>query len=518
MVNGYLLTRVNTNLTFAAKFLAKKAPILNPIRRLKMRNRILFKFKGAFLILFVLQFLLSCATNPVTGKKEFSLLSTSDEIRLGAEADKEIVAQYGLYDDAKIAEYIDGLGQKMAKISHRPNLTFHFRVLDSPVINAFALPGGYVYITRGILGYMNSEAELAGVMGHEIGHVTARHGAKAYTRAQLAQVGLSAGYLFSETFRQFSDVAQVGVGLLFLRFSRDQERQSDQLGVDYSTTVGYDAREMSHFFGTLNRLQKQSGQSLPGWFSTHPNPQDREARTLQLASRAQQNSGLSAFKTEREGYLRRIDGIVFGDDPRQGFVQDGYFYHPTLDFQFPVPTDWQLVNTPRQVQMVNRDQTAAIQFALSQQPSARSAAQKFLADNKARVISSDRRKVNGMTAEIRESTVAGQDGELTVLSYFIKKTNSVYVFHGFCRPRYYSKNVSHFTNTMEHFDRLRNQKAKNKKPTRLRAIGVSRRSTLKAFLARYPNEKVSAEKLAIINGMKLTDTVRPGDRVKVLRQ
>ncbi|MFQ5751614.1 MAG: M48 family metalloprotease [bacterium] len=466
--------------------------------------------------LFLLQFLLSCATNPVTGKKELSLLSNDQEIKLGAEADPGIVAQYGLYDDAKIAEFVNQLGQKMARISHRPNLEFHFRVLDSPVINAFALPGGYVYITRGILGYMNSEAELAGVMGHEIGHITARHGAKAYTRAQLAQVGFGVGYIFSDTFRRFSDVAQLGVGLLFLRFSRDQERQSDELGVQYSTTVGYDASDMSHFFGTLNRLQEQSGQSLPGWFSTHPNPADREAKTLQLAREAQQKSTLSEFKVDRAHYLDLINGIVFGEDPRQGFVENGYFYHPTLDFQFPVPTDWQLVNTPQQVQMVNKAQTAAMQFTLSQQATARGAADKFVADNQARVINSASKRVHGFPTEIRESSVSSQQGDLNVLSYFIEKDKYVYVFHGFSSKKDYNNNLNAFKYTMNNFDRLKNQKAKNVQPTRIKVVKVTARSTLKDFLARYPNNKMSADKLAIINGMKLTDIVKPGDRIKVL--
>ena len=230
------------------------------------------------------------------------------------------MAQYGLYDNDKASEFIDQMGQKMSKVSHRPNLAFHFRVLDSPVINAFALPGGYVYFTRGILGYMNSEAEVAGVLGHEIGHVTARHGAKAYTRAQIAQVGLTAGYVLSEKFREFGDVASQSIGLLFLKFGRDQERQSDKLGVEYSTSIGYDAQSMSHFFGTLGRLREGSSQSLPGWASTHPDPDERESKTLAMARAAQQNLPGKTFRTDKASYLALIDGITFGEDPRQRTV------------------------------------------------------------------------------------------------------------------------------------------------------------------------------------------------------
>ena len=168
----------------------------------------------------------SCARNPVTGKNEFMLLSENDEIKMGQQADKDVVATYGVYDDKTLAAYITQLGQSMVKISHRPNLTFEFKVMDSPVINAFAVPGGFVYITRGILAYLNNEAELAGVVGHEIGHVTARHSAQKYSEVSLAQIGLGVGSILSEEFAAYSGLAAQGLGLLFLRFSRDDERQT----------------------------------------------------------------------------------------------------------------------------------------------------------------------------------------------------------------------------------------------------------------------------------------------------
>lgn len=462
--------------------------------------------------------LYACYTNPVTGEKELSLLSPEDEIRLGAQADKSIVAQYGLYDDEQLAEYIDQIGQRMVKVSHRPDLKFHFRLLDSPVINAFALPGGYTYITRGILAYMNSEAELAGVIGHEIGHVTARHGAKAYTRAQLAQLGLGIGSILSEDFRRFSDVAEVGVGLLFLKFSRDQERQSDRLGVEYATKIGYDASHLSHFFGTLNRLQGESGESLPGWFSTHPNPEEREAKVLELAREWQQKVATQDFTVARDRYLDHIDGIVYGEDPRQGFVENDYFYHPELEFQFPVPEKWRVINTPQQVQIISPEQDAGIVLSLSDAGDARLAAQKFVTDNEARVLQSDRTTVNGMPAEVRVSEVAGQQGTLRVLSYFIEKGAQVYVFHGFSAAGQYSSYEGAFRYTMGNFDRLKNRAAKQVKPTRIRVVRVDRRATLETLLANYGMKDEQHEELAVINGLQLTDTLTPGQRIKILRE
>ncbi len=481
-----------------------------------MQKSIQTKAKTTVLFALLIFTFNSCAVNPVTGKRELSLLSEGQEVALGAQSDPAIVAQYGLYDDKKLATFIDTMGQKMARESHRPHLQFYFRVLDSPVINAFALPGGYVYFTRGILGYMNSEAEVAGVLGHEIGHVTARHGAKAYTRAQIAQMGLAAGTIFSETFRQYSDVAAQSIGLLFLKFGRDQERQSDKLGVKYSTTIGYDAKNMSHFFGTLNRLRSESGQSLPDWQSTHPNPVERESTTLRLAEEAQVNAAGKRYKTSRESYLALIDGLIFGEDPRQGFVENNMFYHPQMDFQFPVPTGWQLQNSPQMVQMVNQEQSAGIQFTLAQEKSARAAADKFVTDSKGEVTISTNRRTNGLITEIRQINLTTEQGALTVLSYFIEKGQNVYVFHGFSSDAKFSSNQKYFQSTMNGFDRLKNQKARLVKPTHIKVVAVRRAATLGQFLAKHPSKELTPEKLAIVNGMQLTDRVKPGDKIKVL--
>ena len=231
----------------------------------------------------------SCAVNPVTGKHELMLLSEANEIELGRQTDAQVVREYGIYEDPDLTRYLDRICRRLGRISHRPNLAYHFKVLDTPVVNAFAVPGGYVYFTRGILASLNSEAELAGVMGHEIGHITARHTAQQYSRAQLAQIGLGLGMILSETFRNFGDLAQFGVGMLFLKFSRDNERQADDLGVEYSSRDGYDATHMVNFFETLKRMNPGSDQKgLPDWFSTHPNPADRVAK-VRLRAREWQN-------------------------------------------------------------------------------------------------------------------------------------------------------------------------------------------------------------------------------------
>ena len=200
-----------------------------------------------------------CAVNPVTGKSELMLVSREQEIAMGQESDASVVATYGVYDDPEIQTFIEEKGQAMARISHRPDLPYEFKVLDSPVINAFAVPGGYVYFTRGILAYLNNEAEFAGVLGHEIGHITARHSAKQVSRAQLAQLGLGIGSIISQDFAQYANIASAGLGLVFMKFGRDAERQSDDLGVEYSTDIGYNSYEMANFFRTLDRMSPDDG-------------------------------------------------------------------------------------------------------------------------------------------------------------------------------------------------------------------------------------------------------------------
>ena len=334
-----------------------------------------FPLKAVVLTAFLLLFN-NCSRNPVTGKRQFLLMSESQELALGKESDPQILGEFGMYPDANLQNYLNERGQAMAKISHRPNLAFQFKVVDSDVVNAFAVPGGYVYFTRGILAHFNSEAQLMGVLGHEIGHVTARHSAQQYTSQTFTQLGLVIGMIAFPKFQQFGDLASTGLQLLFLKFSRDHESQSDKLGVEYSSKLGYDAHEMGTFFNTLGKLSagEDGSQRIPTFMSSHPDPGDRFAKVNAMATAfQQQNQG--NYRVEREKYLRLVDGIVYGEDPRQGYVDNNQFYHPELKFQFPIPQGWKHVNTPSQVQMASADQKAMMIMALSGEKTLDAAAQ-----------------------------------------------------------------------------------------------------------------------------------------------
>ena len=461
--------------------------------------------------------ILSCAVNPVTGKRELMLVSEDQEIALGIKSDPQIVQTYGAYNDPKIAKYVTDLGKSMAAISHRSNLDYHFRVLDSPVINAFAVPGGFVYITRGILAYLNNEAELAGVMGHEIGHITARHSAKQISRQQIAQVGLGVGVVLSQDFAQFAGLAQSSLGLIFLRFGRDAERQADQLGVDYSTTVGFDAREMANFFGTLDRMSAgQERGGLPGWFSTHPDPAERVQNVRKMAAEQQAKRPGQTFKINRNGYLRTIDGITFGDDPRQGYTESNMFYHPELKFQFPVPANWQVVNTPSQVQIVSGDKKAAILFKLAAEKSASAAAQAFVTESKATVIDGQAASVHSLPAQRVISDITNQQGTLRVLSYFIEYGGNVYIFHGFTNKSGFSGYKANFERTMRGFNRLTNPQKINVKQDRIHIRSVKKSGTLRDVLLSFGVKDKKLEQHSLLNGMRLTDTVKSRTLIKVV--
>ncbi len=477
------------------------------------------KFKAVMLLLVVTIALLlySCARDYVTGKRTISLVSESQEVAIGRQSDPQILAEYGVYPDTALSRFVNRIGQEIARVSQRPNLQYTFRVVDSPVVNAFALPGGWVYFTRGILAHFNSEDELAGVMGHEVGHVVARHGAEAATRGQLAQLGLGVGSILSPQVAQLSQAAAQGLGLLFLKYGRDQESESDRLGVEYSTRLGYDAHKMAAFFRTIAHLS-EGGKALPSFLSTHPDPGDREVKVNQLATQWQAEVPYKPRNTERSDYLRRIDGIVYGDDPRGGFVEGNVFYHPELRVQFPVPKGWFLMNSAQVVQVVAPEKNAVVQITMGKGASPREAAESFAKSSGAQVVRSDARQVNGMSAVRVESNVQNENQLLRVLSYFIQKDANIFVFHGFTSAQLFSQYAGSFEAVMAGFDRVHNQAVLAKKPLRVRLERVRQSADLATVLRSFNMPENKFKELALLNGINLEDRLATGSLVKVVRE
>jgi len=476
------------------------------------------------IIMFLMASMLSfsgCKTNPVTGKKEINLMSEKKEIAMGKQYDPSIVASYGLYEDTKMQKFIDEKGQEMARISHRPHLNYEFKILDSPVVNAFAVPGGYVYFTRGIMAHFNNEAEFAGVLGHEIGHITARHSAKQYSKQMLGQVGLIAGVVLSPGVRNNFQQIQQGMGLLFLKFGRDAESQSDMLGVSYSTEVGYDSEYMAGFFKTLSRMREGTqAETIPTFLSTHPDPGDRFNNVKKLTEKEQAKYPNKKFSVERDNYLRMIDGLIYGEDPKGGYVQNDVFYHPVMKFQFDIPRGWRTANSPAQFQMADPNGKAMMALTLGQGKTLEEAAQNFISKNELTLISSENGNVNGYRAiALVAEQVNQQDASQSVriLNYIIEYDGKIFQIYGVSQTSTFPAFRKTFKATMQSFDKLTDPAKINVKPKRISIKTVSKAGTLTSVLREYKVSSAEGKREhAILNGMELSTPIKAGTLIKII--
>ena len=465
----------------------------------------------------------SCAVNPVTGKKQLMLMSEAQEVALGAQYDPSVVSTFGVYNNQELLDFVTLKGTEMGRISHRPNLEFHFKILDSPVINAFAVPGGYIYLTRGILAQFNNEAELIGVLGHEMGHVTARHSASQQSKQQLGQLLLVGGMIASEKFREFGQYASQGMQLLFLKFSRDNEREADRLGVEYSSKIKYDSHKMADFFDVLNKMQMGSDHAgVPTFMSTHPDPGDRYNSVHQKSKEWQDSLQYSNWTVNADNYLRMIDGLVYGDDPRQGFVEANIFYHPEMKFKYPIPPGWNLVNSPMQVQMAPENGKAMLIFSLTQQKTLEEASQQTLKDLNLTVLSTKSAIVNKLPAiatvsqQVSQDQQTGQEQVIKVMSYFIQYNNAIYVFHGVASDVDFNSYFRIFESTMVNFDRLTENSKLNVKPKRIKVQTVQRSGTLSDAFKYFGVPQNQTNELALLNNLELSDQVQKGKLIKII--
>jgi predicted Zn-dependent protease len=442
-----------------------------------------------------------CSTNPATGKRQLAMIGEEQEIAMGREADQQVVQSLGLYDDQQIQDYVSRLGKQLAADSERPNLPWTFRVVDDPVVNAFALPGGFVYVTRGLMTHLTSEAELVSVLGHEIGHVTARHSVEQMSKAQLAQIGLIAGMVLKPELANFSDLAQTGLGLLFLKYSRDDERQADSLGLRYLTREHYEPREMPLVFETLKRVSETESQSqgrVPNWLSTHPAPEDRVARISQEIS--QLKGDFSNAKVNRESYLRQLNRMPFGQNPREGYFLGNRFIQPDLGFEIRFPQGWKTSNQKAAVGAMSPREDAIVVLTLAEQRSPEAAAQAFFSQQGVVAGQTLQANLGGQPAVARVFGVQrGQSGDLQGVAAFVEDNQGrVYQILGYTladRWRGYSDVLSGAVGT---FERVTDRRLLNVQPKRLEVVSLPSAMTLEEFARRYPST-VDLRTLAIIN-------------------
>lgn len=474
----------------------------------------------------------STGTNPVTGNTRAYGYSWQEEMKLGAQADEQIQSQYGVYDDEELQEYVDEVAQEVLAESHmrRPDTPerfrsaeFEFRVLDSPIINAFALPGGYVYVTRGLMAHLNNEAQLAMVLGHEIGHVAARHSSQQAARQKFTQ-GLLLGGAVAGQVAFGGNVAEnvMGVGgqaaqLLSLSYSRDNERESDRLGVEYAVRAGYDGAEGAAFFESLDRVREQSGQSIPTWQSTHPDPGARQQTIPELAQTWRKKVDEPATTINQDAYYGSLEDIVLGKNPRQGFAEDGVFYHPELAFRFSIPSRWTVQNQPRQVALVQPDQSAYMVFTFAEAETPDAAARKFAGQEGLTVLDRQSTSVNGNDARRLLAEGKTQQGQVVrLLTYFIAYGENVYQFQGATSADRYDAYRPDFEQTMTSFARLTDSEKLNRQPARITIRTADREGGFRSFVDTdaLPSD-MTEEDLAIINQLEVDQVVAPGRPLKL---
>lgn len=464
-------------------------------------------------------FMAGCATNPATGERQISLVSSGQELEMGRQADPAIIAEYGLYQDRDLASYVDSIGQSLGRNSHLPNLRWHFRLLDSPVVNAFALPGGYIYVTRGIVAHLNSEAQLAGVLGHEIGHVTARHSAQQVTNQQLAQVGLIASMIAFKGAREYGGLAAQGLGLLFLKYSRDHENQADELGVQYSVKSRYDPRQIPPTYDILKRIGERSGSSLPTFLSTHPDPGNREVRTRELAEASISGTGANLVVRTNE-YRNRIDGIVYGDDPRQGYFENDRFYHPELKIQLIFPSGWQTQNTPSAVFAQNEQLAAVMRMTMGSSTNRSLTPSEYVDSLRARgeIVSASGRseQFRDFPAWTGTVVIQTQEGQANVVAGFVRIAPGQFL-ELIGQSRGGAANDA-IMSSIRSVAALTDQDKLNVTPDRVVVKRAPRTGAFSELWAQMGSMAIGVEEGAILNGIRASTTIQSGTPIKTVQK
>jgi predicted Zn-dependent protease len=452
----------------------------------------------------------SCAVNPVTGKRQFSLVPESQEIQMGQQGAEEVDATMGVYDNATLNNYVDTIGKALAAQSERPNLPWSFKVVDDPLVNAFALPGGPIYVTRGLLAHMTSEAQLAAVMGHEVGHVTAKHSVQQLSKATVAQLGLVVGSAVSETFAALGQLGGAGMQLLMLRYGRDDERQADDLGFKYSINLGYQVREMPGVFTTLKRVGETSGgQTLPSWMSSHPAPDERVERLNQMIAERNPPQG----KLAKDEFMAVINNMVYGPDPRHGYFEGGVFKQPEMKFQVTTPPGWKKLNTAQAVVAQQADGKAGIQLTLAKAATPAEAMQKFAATEGVANVTPVQvpLQVQGSVAQFSAKTEQAEIGGLVA---FLSHGGKTFQILGLAPAASAAATEPLVRATISSFAPLTDPAALSVQPARIKVIAAPQSMTVAELAAKYPS--IPAERLAIINQLNVDSRIEAGQKVKII--
>ncbi len=456
---------------------------------------------------------IGCATNPATGGNQIMLVSEAQEIAMGQQADSAVILSIGLYPDAGWQRYIQDFGARLAATSERPQLPWTFRVVDDPAVNAFAIPGGFVYVTRGLLAHLTSEAELASVVGHEIGHITARHTAAQMSQQQLIGLGLTLGSMANAQVAKYAATASQALGILYLKFSRDNESQADMLGLRYLRRADYDPRQMPEVFRMLDRLSASGGGGrLPTWLETHPSPANRiTAINGQIAALPQDFSGTTI---NRDSYARRLDGIVFGLNPRQGYFTGTQFFHPDMRFQLTFPAGWTTNNGAQAVVAVSPQGDAVVELTLAAEPNADAASRAFFSQQGITSGPSGRSSLSGGLSVVRtQFAAATQSGTLRGTVLFVDYGGGVFRLIGYAPEARWATHQGTAERAMLSFAQLTDRAALNVQPNHVDIVQMTRRTTIEQLVGERASP-VTAATLALINQVELDTPLDVGRLVK----
>jgi predicted Zn-dependent protease len=453
-----------------------------------------------------------CATNPVTGKSQLSLVSEPQEIEMGKQAAEETRQSIGLVKNDSLQTYVHDVGLKLAQSSERPQLPWSFQVVDDPTPNAFALPGGYVFVTRGLLTYMDSEAELAAVLGHEIGHVTAEHSVQQISRAQVAQLGLGVGMILAPDLQPLGNLLGSGMQLLFLKYGRDAERQADELGFRYALQDKYDVREMDDVFVSLQKISEEEHRSpLPTWQATHPDEGER-IQTVQRRIAELPPGALEGTRVGQPEFLDHIQGLAFGENPRQGYFEGTRFMHPDLAFQITFPAGWKTQNLPQAVVGVSPQQDGAIQLSVGR-GDPEQATKQFLGQQGVQAGQAVRKTVNGLPAVVAEFAAQTQQGTVQGLVSYVSYKDATYQIVGYAPTQRYGNLQDSFLETINSFGQLKDSAALRVQPKRIELVKLPRAMSVQEFARTYPST-VDLKTVALLNQVDENATLPAGKRVK----
>ena len=432
-----------------------------------------------------------CATNPATGERQLILMSEAAEIQMGLQQDEALVGSGAVVDAPELTAYIDAIGQRMAGASERPDLPWAFRVMDDGGVNAFAMPGGFIYVTRGILAHLTSEAQLATVLGHEIGHVTARHSVEQMSRAQVAQLGYGvAGVLAPD----YAGLLGMPLQLLFLSYSRADESQSDDLGLRYMTRVGYDPRPAPAVFEMLGRASG-GGQRIPEWQSTHPDPSRRAGALREAIASMPIPADARVAQVE---YTRMLDGLMYGANPREGFFRDGEFLHPDLAFRIRFPEGWSAQNGRTAVQAVSPQEDALVGITVAQGDTPEEAARAFYAQKEVAGSQPRRVTVGGLEGVAGSFEITDGSQRLPGRGLWLQTGGTVLFFVGVGSEVGWQRHAGTIGSALDSIARVTDREVLDVQPDSIEVVVLPGPMTVEEFARRYPSV-VAVEELIQIN-------------------